>query len=199
VNSSGTSGWQDLLTVVQALSAVSVPIVVLLIGDRLNRRLKLFEASQWRNQELIKTRVHYYQAIAPQLNDVMCYFTFIGRWKEVSPTEVIAWKRTMDRDFHTALPLFGDQVAQAYEHFTGSCFEVFGEWGQDARLRTGYGRRRDAFTGKWDASWEKLFTADEVLAVRASYNAVLAALAQEIELLESRDRYASDKVTDQAR
>lgn len=45
--------WQVVLEVVRTVAAVAVPIVVAVVGYRLNRRLKIWEASQWRNQELI--------------------------------------------------------------------------------------------------------------------------------------------------
>lgn len=89
-----------IVEVVQAVSAVSVPIVVAVIGYKLNQRLKLYEASQWRNQELIKARLQYFDQLAPMLNDLMCYLTFVGRWKELTPPDVIALKRDIDRLFY---------------------------------------------------------------------------------------------------
>ncbi|HEX4705710.1 MAG TPA: hypothetical protein VH352_26565, partial [Pseudonocardiaceae bacterium] len=69
-----------VLDFAKTLAAVAVPVVVAVVGHRLSLRLKLWEASQWRNQELIKARLLYYGQLAPMINDVMCYLTFIGRW-----------------------------------------------------------------------------------------------------------------------
>jgi hypothetical protein len=194
--------WQIALEVTRTVAAVAVPIVVAVVGYRLNRRLKIWEASQWRNQELIKARLDYYQSIAPKLNDLMCYFTFIGSWKELTPPGVVALKRELDREFFTALPLFSQGSETAYIAFMDTCFLTFGAWGEDAKLRTGYGRRRDAFP-QWDPAWDQVFThaqdegvsPDELKAFRERYDAVLRALAKDIELLEPRDRYATADIS----
>ncbi len=189
--------WQVALEVTRTVAAAAVPVVVAVVGYRLNRRLKVWEASQWRNQELIKARLAYYQVIAPKLNDLMCYFTFIGAWKTLTPPDVVALKRSLDREFFTGLPLFSRGSEAAYLAFMDACFATFGSWGEDAKLRTGYGRRREAVPA-WDASWERMFThtenegvtPDALVVVRTRYDAVLRALAKDIELLEPRDRYA---------
>jgi hypothetical protein len=84
---------------------------------------------------------------------------------------------------------------------------MFGSWGQDARLRTGYVRRRDVLADDWQPEWERMFTyrEDEVIGdeelhqIRKKYDAVLGALARDIELFEARDRYATELVTPEAR
>jgi hypothetical protein len=136
----------------------------------------------------------------------MCYFTFIGGWKQLSPPEMIVIKRSLDRDFYSALPLFSPGCEAAYTKFMQTCFSMFGEWGDDARLRTGFIRRRRAYPGSWDHAWERMFThtedqriaEEELLEIRADYNAVLGALAREIELLAPRDRYAPEEVSPHA-
>lgn len=95
-----------VLDLVNALAAVAVPVVVAVLGHRLNRRLKLWEASQWRNQELIKARLNYYGQLAPMINDLMCYLTFVGRWKDLAPPQVLEIKHDADRLFFSVAPLF---------------------------------------------------------------------------------------------
>ncbi len=188
--------WQVTLDVVRTVATVAVPVVVAVLGYRLNRRLKLWEADQWRNQELIRARLAYYQVIAPQLNDLMCFFGFIGDWKRFTPPAIIELKRKLDRDFYTASPLFSEASESAFSDFMDVCFETFGTWDKDAKLRTGYGRRRSATTG-WDGTWEPMFThgeeqrvtKEELAALRSAYDAVLGALARDVALLDARERY----------
>ena len=45
----------------------------------MNQRLKLWEASQWRNQELIKARLQYFDRLAPMLNDLLAGHPFLTR------------------------------------------------------------------------------------------------------------------------
>lgn len=132
----------------------------------------------------------------------MCYFTFIGRWKLLTPPEVISLKRDLDRLFFSALPLFSEACENAYHEFMSACFATFGNWGDDAQLRTGYVRRRQA-QAAWEPGWERMFTHAEDVHVspgelehlRSAYSAVLAALAKDIELLTPRDRYATANVS----
>lgn len=195
------TGLEIALDVARTLAAIAVPVVVAILGYRLNRRLKQWEASQWRNQELIKARLAYYQAIAPDLNDLMCYFTFIGAWKTFTPPEVVEIKRRVDRNFFCALPLFSVESDEAYVAFTAACFATFGRWGDDAKLRTGFVRRRDA-SKAWDPSWEPMFThaedtgvsGEELAQFRLRYDAVLRAMTKDIELLTPRERYATSEI-----
>lgn len=196
-----------ILNLIQTVAAVSVPIVGAIIGYKLNHRLKLYEASQWRNQELIKARLEYFGQLAPMLNDLMCYLTFIGRWKELTPPDVIAIKRDADRLFYSVAPLFSQAAVTAYQDFLGVCFTTHNRWGADARICSGFMRRREASRQPWRVEWEQLFTlqegdaiqANSMTAVRAAYDKLLATLVDDIELLEPRDRYADSNVVVNAR
>jgi hypothetical protein len=192
--------WLDII---RTAAAVAVPVVVAWLAYRLNSRAKRWEANQWRNQELIRARLAYYQDLAPKLNDLMCYFTFVGGWKELTPPRVIALKRDVDRLFYSASPLFSAACSEAYDGFMEVCFATFGNWGNDAKLRTGFLRRRQAAPQHWDEEWEQCFThaedqhisVEELHGVRTKYDRVLAALAEDIQLLEARDRYVSERIS----
>ncbi len=196
------TGLQIALDVVRTLATVAVPVVVAVLGYRLNKRLKLYEANQWRNQELIKARLTYYQSLAPKLNDLLCYFTFIGGWKELTPPDVVRLKRELDREFYSALPLFSTGTDEAYRRLLNACFETFGPWGEDAKLKTGWVQRREAMGQAWQPAWERMFTHMEYRMMAKqdldvfgqAYDGVLKALARDIELVAARDRYATEEI-----
>jgi hypothetical protein len=137
----------------------------------------------------------------------MCYLTFIGRWKDLTPLEVIKIKRDMDRLFFSFAPLFSQQALDAYRDFSGACFSPYSGWSMDAQIRSGFVRRREAQPDAWDPKWEKLFTLKEnedvsredLAVVRDQYNRLLAILAEDIELSEPRTRYATHNLVDNAR
>src|SRR4051812_34034144 len=93
----GDVTWAEALT---AVGAIVTPIAVAVIGYGISTQLKRIEERRWRSQELIAARLRFYREIAEPLNDLMCYFTFIGTWKEHTPPEVVAVKRALDRTFH---------------------------------------------------------------------------------------------------
>jgi hypothetical protein len=196
-----------VLDLIKTVAAVAVPVVVAVLGYRLNHRLKDWEATQWRNQELIRARLQYYGQLAPQLNDLMCYLTFIGRWKELTPPDVIGIKRDADRLFLSVAPLFSQRAVDAYREFIRTCFGEHAGWGRDARIRSVFVRRREAQPDSWDPAWEDLFTYQEnaeitevdLLEIQGSYNRVLGALAEDIELATPRDRYITTRPSAPAR
>ena len=111
---------------------------------------------------------------------------------------VVQAKRTLDRAFFCAAPLFEDNVQEAYRAFIDKCFVTYGGWGMDARLKTGFSARKEVVPD-WQDSWETLFAPGEdgsvgfpppnVQAIIASYDALIAAFAGNIELSNPRDRY----------
>lgn len=185
-----------------AIGAVTTPFAVAGIGCLLSRQLKRIEAHQWRSQELIAARLRYYREIAEPLNDLMCYFTFIGTWKQYRPVDIIEMKRSLDRTFHTLSPFFGVEVVVAYDKFMGLCFDTFGQWGTDARLRTSFRRRKSSSMVPWHDEWDTMFSyrvddpvpPEELEQIKASYNEVLARLVGDIQLTDARTNYASASV-----
>lgn len=150
-------------TGLSAVGAVTTPFAVAVVGYVVSRQLKALEARQWRSQELIAARLGFYREIAEPLNDLMCYFTFIGRWKELTPPDVVALKRSLDKTFHTLSPFFSRDVERSYNEFMDLCFDTFGSWGADARLKTSCRRRQAVKSEEWLSSWNAMFAyeADE--------------------------------------
>ncbi len=73
-----------------------VPIFIIAVGLFLDNRLKKIEHKQWRNQKLIEKRLAIYDDLAPLLNDLMCYYAYIGNWKKLEPIEIVKYKRVID-------------------------------------------------------------------------------------------------------
>lgn len=190
-----------LLDFIKTIATVAVPVVVAVLGHRLSRRLKLWESNQWRNQELIKARLQYYGQLAPMINDLMCYLTFVGHWKDLTPPEIIKIKREADRLFHSVSPLYSQQARDAYRAFISACFREYSGWGQDARILSGFVRRREAQSDLWDNKWDELFDfeesktvpAENLAEIRDRYDRLLATLAEDIELYAPRTRYVTQE------
>ena len=150
--------WNSLEIAKLVISALT-PIIVLVIGLWINRSLKRLEHIQWTNQKITEKRIAIFEELAPQLNDLLCYFTFVGCWKDLSPPEVIKLKRKMDRIVHVNAPLFSKQFLNKYYNFINACYSTYSGWGHDAKLRT-LSERRKAADDSWDVKWSECF-ADE--------------------------------------
>jgi hypothetical protein len=160
------------------------PLAVVVAGFWINRQLKRFEHLQWTRQKGVEKRLRVYEEIVPHLNDLLCYFTFVGCWKELTPPEVVGLKRQLDRVMHVNAPLFPDVVMQNYNAFMRLCYETYTGWGKDARIRSSFHRRKEAAGEKWTSVWDQHFVTsadqDEAELVRAAYTRLVTSLASEI-------------------
>lgn len=187
--------WTDAVT---ALSAASVPILVVGLGVYLGRR-------QSRNDELVRVRLSYYQQLAPDLNRLMCYLTFIGTWRDDSPHDIIRLKRKLDSTYFPAAPLFSPAVESAYKLFMDAAFQTFGEWGQDARINSSAYRRRRSWIQKpgWARKWDKFFalsdeddiSKEDLQRFQSLYDSLLSGLVADTSISRSRPRYTTNRVS----
>jgi hypothetical protein len=154
------SVWNSL-EVVKLAVALLTPVLVLWLGYQVGKVTSRLKAAQWANQKVVEKRITVFDQVAPVLNDLYCYFAFVGNWKELTPPEMVRAKRTLDKAFYIYAPLFSRTFVQRYHSFIRECFETYAGVGHDARLRTpiesGDGDRRQLTSG-WDANWQKLFS-----------------------------------------
>jgi len=177
--------WNSLEVAKLAASTLT-PISVAVLGLFLGRAAKRFEARQWANQKVIEKRLAIYDAMSPSLNDLLCYFSRVGNWKEKSPPEVIATKRLLDKHAHVHRSLFSVEWFTLYDAFMGAMFRTWSGEGHDARILTNAEKHRSAWAkaGKqWDASWDERFDTATVLpieSVRVAYDALMNDFAREL-------------------
>lgn len=177
-----TGPW-SWLEVAKLAASLLTPVVVAIFGVYIHRVTKRFEQSQWRSQKLIEKRLTVYDDLAPLLNDLLCFFTYVGAWKEMDPPTAVALKRKVDKKIHLAAPLFSPGFFAVCMAFQNLCFETYAGWGVDARLRTQFKRRKDVWGTKWDTdAWEQLFSdeASDPQAIRAAYREVMEAFAADL-------------------
>ncbi|MDY7096133.1 MAG: hypothetical protein SX243_24425 [Acidobacteriota bacterium] len=176
---SSVTVWNSL-EVAKLVASCLTPIALVLVAYFLNKRLKDIEQIQWANQKVVEVRIELFRQIAPKLNDLLCFFTYVGNWKELKPPDIVARKRELDREFHVNAPLFPGGVLDAYFILTGLCFKTFSGWGKDAKIRSDFIRREQALGENWMESWEHYFEPESVVELRQiqnAYNKLLVALS----------------------
>lgn len=170
-----TNTWSSL-ELAKLIASVLTPAAIAFLGIYVQRVSKRFDATLWKSQKLVEKRLAVYDDLGPHFNDLLCYFTYVGCWKELSPSEVVALKRTMDRKIYLAAPLFPVSFFHACQYFQSCCFETYGGWGRDARLRTKFERRRQA-AEEWTPASEECFSSPanvtDPRVVREAYAAVM--------------------------
>jgi hypothetical protein len=139
-------GWSSL-EVAKLVVAVLTPITVVGLGFFLDRRLRRVEAVQWANQTVVTRRTEIFSMVAPKLNQLLCFATFVGRWKEITPHQAVLVKRELDETMFANRVLFSDELFAAYEAFMATLFDMFASTDGDARLlspiSSGLGSRRN--------------------------------------------------------
>ncbi|MBI3218417.1 MAG: hypothetical protein HYZ44_02800 [Bacteroidetes bacterium] len=184
-----TSNPWNSLEVVKLLVAGLIPLILVVIGLFLNKMLKRFEHRQWRNQKLIEKRLSVYDDIAPLLNDLLCYYTYVGSWKDFTPHEIIQKKRVVDKKIHIAAPLFSSSLFTEVMTFINLCFKPFQGWGHDAKLLTDIQRRKEVFGDKWEKNWNALFITNNIEVtepqkIKESYLKIMKVFSEDIGLGE---------------
>src|SRR5215204_6561932 len=104
-------------------------------------------------------RLAIFEEMAPLINDLLCYFRYIGRWKELQPSQVIDHKRTLDRTVHVNQALFSEQFLAKYNNFMNTCYLTYTGWGEDPKLLTLTERRKKASGDEWETSWDDKYFA----------------------------------------
>ncbi len=175
-------GPWNWLEVAKIAASLLIPIAIASLGIYVHRITKRFEHLQWRSQKLIEKRLAVYDELAPQFNDLLCYFTYVGCWRDLDPPKVVALKREIDKKIHVAAPLFTEDFYRRCINFQNLCFESYAGWGVDARLRTQFQRRQESRVGTWKQEWEDCFSPEptEPGQILGAYRKVMEALARDV-------------------
>jgi hypothetical protein len=153
--------WNSVQIVTLVVDALT-PITVVVLGVLFTRASRRIEQVQWANQTVVTHRLNVFDKLAPGLNQLLCFATFVGGWKEIDPRKAIAIKRELDQIMYANKVLFSDELFAAYHRFMTVLFAMFSTTGADAKVRapieSKWGSRRDLRW--WDDAMSDLFTDD---------------------------------------
>jgi hypothetical protein len=177
--------WNSL-EIAKLLVGVLTPLSVAALGFLISSRLKRLDLAQWKSQKLLEKRIAVYDQVAPQLNLLLCFYTWVGYWRSITPDSVIQAKRELDRTMNVYRYLFQDEVYMAYQAFVNVLFETYTGAGHDAKIlsaiRTPDGDRISNATFAWQPEWSGRFTVGGKVAtkseVRSKYQHLMAKLTE---------------------
>ncbi len=137
------TGVQIATLVVEALT----PLTVAGLGVFVARAGRRIEQVQWANQTVVTRRLDVFARLAPGLNQLLCFATFVGGWKEIEPRQAITTKRQLDEIMYANKVLFSEPLFAAYHHFMSTLFAMYATTDADAHLRapiqSRWGNRRN--------------------------------------------------------
>ena len=138
--------WNSVQIATIAVAAAT-PVTVAVLGVIFARASRKIEQVQWANQTVVTRRLEIFDKLAPGLNKLLCFATFVGVWKEIDPGKAIAIKRDLDQIMYANKVLFSDELFAAYHRFMTVLFAMFATTGADAKVRapieSKWGSRRE--------------------------------------------------------
>src|SRR5215831_3473729 len=108
--------WSSVEIATLAVGALT-PITVVVLGVLFARASRRIEQVQWGNQTVVTHRLRIFAELAPGLNQLLCFATFVGGWKEIDPHKAIEIKRKLDETMYANRVLFSDELFAAYHRF----------------------------------------------------------------------------------
>src|SRR6516225_1136911 len=160
------ASWNSVQIVTLIVSALT-PITVVVLGVMFARASRRIEQVQWANQTVVTRRLDIFDKLAPGLNQLLCFATFVGGWKEIEPTQAIGIKRTLDEIVYANRVLFSEELFAAYHRFMRTLFAMYATTGADAKVKapieSEWGSRRDLLW--WSDGMGTLFSTDNVASI----------------------------------
>src|SRR5271165_2251253 len=154
------AGWTSVQIVTTVVDALT-PLTVAGLGFFVARAGRRIGQVQWANQTVVARRLDIFKDVAPQINQLLCFATFVGAWKEITPRKAIEVKRKLDETMYANRVLFSDQFFGAYQLFMVTLFAMYATTDTDAHVRAPidsvWGDRRNM--DWWEDGMESLFSA----------------------------------------
>jgi hypothetical protein len=173
--------WSSL-EIAKLIVGALTPIFLFVLGYMVTRAARRVEQAQWASRKLIERRLELYEEMAPTLNDLFCFFTLVGHFREVTPPEALSRKRQLDRIFHAHAPLFSPEFRDRYQDFLNACFLPFTGAGEPARLRASLAAQRRERRA-WKPEWDAMFTQGDESPpdqIAAAYDDMMDAFASDV-------------------
>jgi hypothetical protein len=176
--------WDSVELARLAVAALT-PLAVLGLGLLVARNTRRIETIQYANETVVKRRLEVFGQVAPNLNKLLCFVAFVGRWKEITPNDVLMFKRDVDEVMYTNRLLFSDALFTAYLEFMERFFAMYAAVDGDApiraRISSSLGDRRRL--PWWKAEMAAIFTQQKVCEpedARIAYDQLSAAFRADL-------------------
>ena len=191
------SVWNSL-EIVKILVALMTPLAIFIFTKQTNEKFDQSNKLQDNNKRVFENRQIFYDKVGIILNDIYCYHMYVGHWKELTPTDIIKKKRTLDQLVYTYSPYFDTTFKPAYDSFMTATFKPYVKMGGDAKIRSeaqihyDYCKKDSTLN---DSEFPEKFTdEDNRTAVFKTYFALLKEMAKELNLIVD---YSIYKMPDQ--
>jgi len=180
--------WENLV-IAALILAVLTSIMMIVLAFRFSRIIKGMKKKQRSNQKLVEKRMEVFGMMAPKLNDIYCFFCYIGNWTEMTPPDILRLKRDLDKDMNIYAKLFSDDLNNHYRMFMLLCFVSKSGWEHDEKLKSMYALRQEKCAG-WNEEWKDYFDTNNVVEatrIKERYDALIDSFKNDLVVLQYGD------------
>lgn len=124
-----------LIEIAPVISAIMPLIIIFITGWWVNKRLENIKSRLQLDHSIIEKRAGIYAEIQDDLNNIYSYIIRVGKWKELTPEDILESKRLVDQKFHTTKPYWSENTMTQYEELMKVCFKTYRGHGKDAGIR----------------------------------------------------------------
>lgn len=140
INTSGTrekalANGPSAFDVATLAVQVMTPLAVVGLGLLITRASRRVESIEHVNRAIIMRRADIFELVAVKLNRLLCFATFVGTWKEITPIEALNLKRDIDETLYANRLIFSDNLFASYRHLMTCLFAMYATVGHDALLK----------------------------------------------------------------
>jgi len=153
--------WNSLKIAV-IIMAILGPMIIVVLSIRFNRIKKRLIYESHTNQKIVEKRIEIYDRMGPKLNDIFCFFSYTGNWKELTPMDMMRLKRELDKEINIQTPLFSDDLNTKYNSFIRLCFVSHSGWEHEEKIKSFYELRQEN-NPKWNSDWIPYFDPNNVV------------------------------------
>jgi hypothetical protein len=155
--------WTSL-EITQLVVDALMPMALLGLGLLVARNTRRLDALRHANQTVVARRLEVFVEVAPKLNKLLCFMAFVGRWKDITPTEALTLKREVDETMFTNRLLFSDELFAEYQRLMTRFFAMYATVDGDAliraRISSDLGDRRHR--PWWSPAMAAMFARDDI-------------------------------------
>lgn len=177
--------WTSL-EITRFIVSLITPLLVGVITYIIAKAAIKIERKKSLDSQLIKYRLEIYQQVAPLINDLYCFFRFLGNWKELTPETIITHKRKCDKIIFVNRSIFSDDLFNAYQVFSKLYFEMWTGIGEDAKIRVD----KELFLEHWASNpsykseWIDLISSNKTEAekLKSSYEYLIRQFSKDVGL-----------------
>ena len=178
--------WRGL-AIATMIIAILTPIIMVIPAFRFSRIIKRMNKKQLSNQKIVEKRIEIYDRIVPKLNDIFCFYCYIGNWNEITPMAVLRLKRELDKDMNIYASLFSDDLSKKYMGFKQLCFVSMSGWEHDEKIKSLYQLRQENHQ-EWDDDWIQYFDTNnviEAIKIKERYDELIESFKEDLVIFHS--------------